>query len=87
MEAVGEEGQTEILLVTPIPIMAKLVYGQTTSAHSISAGHGPQVKARGMPRIMVRAAFQTRRTPVHFSVSDVKVGATWLVSVPPQPSH
>ena len=54
--------------------------GQANSApaYLLVTEQGPQVKARGMPKgpKMDRKAFQTKRTPVHYSVSDVRVGAT-----------
>ena len=87
----GEKGWTGRLLVAPIPIMAELVWDRLPqpAAYLLVMEQGPQVKARGMPKgpKMVREALQTKRTPVHFSVSDDKLGATWLGSVPPQPSH
>ena len=70
--------------------MAKLVCDRLhqPSVYLLVMEQGLQVKVREMPEDpqMVRAAFQTRRTPVHYSVLDVKVGATWLRSVLPQPS-
>ena len=51
------------------------------------AEQGPQVKARGMskgPKI-AREALQIGRTPVPSSASGVKIRATWLGNVPPQP--
>ena len=58
--------------------------GQTSLAHSISAGHihGPQVKARG-PKI-AKEAPQIGRIPVPSNASGAKVGATWFGNVPPQ---
>ena len=87
----GEEVWTELLLVASIPIMAKLVWDRLPqpTVYPLVVEQGPQVKVREVlkdPK-MVRAVFQTRRTPVHSSVLDVKVGATWLGSVLPQPSH
>ena len=87
----GEGGQTELLLVAPVPIMAELIWDilpQPTVYLQVMEQE-PQVKVRGMHKDpkMVRAAFQTRRTPVHSSVSDVKVGATWLRSMLPKPSY
>ena len=51
-------------------------------------GQGQQGKVKGMPKDpkMIRVMLQTR-TPVHFNVSDVKVVATCLGSVLPQPNH
>ena len=87
----GEEGWTELLLVAPIPIMAELVWDRLSQpeVYLLVAEHGPPVKVREMLKDskMVRAAFQTNRTPVHSSVPYVKVGATWFGSVLSQPSH
>ena len=75
----------------PIPIMAKLVWNRLPqpTAYLLVAEQQPQVKVKGMSKVpkMDRVMLQTRRTPVHFSVSDVKVGATWLRSVLHQPNH
>ena len=74
----------------PIPIMAKLVWDRLPqpTVYLLAVGQGQQGKVKGMPKDpkMVRVMLQTRRTPVHFSVSYVKVGATWLRSVPPKPN-
>ena len=90
IEAMVVGKQTE-LLVTPIPIMAKLVGDRLPqpAVYLLVVGHGQQGKVNGMPKDpeMVRVMLQTRRTPVHFSVSDVRVGATWLGRVPPQSKH
>ena len=91
IEAMGEGEWTELLLVTPILIMAELVWDRPPqpTVYLLVVEQGPQVKVREMPKDprMVRAVFQTRRNPVHSSVSDVKAGATWLRSVPPKPNH
>ena len=67
--------------------MAELVWDRLpqSAAYLLFTEQGPQVKVRGMPKDpkIVGAVFQTKRAPVHSSVSDVKVGATWLGSVPP----
>ena len=87
----GEEGWTGTLLVSPIPIMAKLVWDRLPqpTVYLLVTEKGPQVKGRRKHKgpKMARKALHAKRTPVHFSVSDIKVGATWLGSVPPQPSH
>ena len=71
--------------------MAKLVWDRLPqpTVYLLVVEQGPWVKVEEMPQDpkVVMAAFQTKRTPVHSSVSDVKVGATWLRSVLPQPSH
>ena len=65
--------------------------GQTASAHSICAGHGTATtgQGEGIPKDpkMDRVRLPTRGTPVHFSVSDVKVRVTWPGSVLPWPDH
>ena len=87
----GEGGQTELCLVISIPIMAKLVWDRLPqpTVYLLVMEQGQQGKVKGMPKDpkTVRVMLQTGRTPVHFSVSDVKVGATWLGTVPPQPNH
>ena len=87
----GREGQTGEPLVAPIPIMVELVWDRLPqpTVYPLVVGQGLQGKVKGMPKDpkMVRVMLQTRRTPVHFCVSNVKAGATWLWSVPPQPNH
>ena len=81
-EAVGEDRQTEMLLLNPTPTMVKLAWGNLPqlAADLPVKAQEPQIKVKGMPKgpKIVREDLQTKRTPVHFSVSDVKVGATWL---------
>ena len=71
--------------------MAELVWNRLPqpTIYLLVVEQGLQVKVKGMPKVpkMDRVMLQTRRTPVHFSVSDVKVGLTWLGSVPSQPNH
>ena len=86
----GGGGQIELLLVALIPTMAKLVQDRLPqpTVYLLVAEQQPQVKVKEMPKDpkMDRVMLPTRRTPVHFSVSNVKVGATWLGSVLPQPN-
>ena len=86
----GEGGQTELLLVIPIPIMAKLVRDRLPqpTVYLLVMGQGQQGKVKGMPKDpkMVRVMLQTRRAPIQFSVSNVKIEAIWPESVPPQPN-
>ena len=62
--------------------------GQTASAHSVSAGHGTgatvqsQRNAQGLKDS--QGSISNKKDP---SFSNVKVGATWLRSVPPQPNY
>ena len=88
IEAMGEDGWTGTLLVTPTPIMADLVLYRLPqpTAYLLVTEQGPQVKAREMPKgpKIPREALQIGRTPVPSSASGAKVGATWLRNVPPQ---
>ena len=70
----SNNGQTGLGRLPP-PTMYLLVMEQ-----------GPQSKVKEMPKDpkIDRVMLQTRSTTVYFSVSDVKVGATWLGSVSPQ---
>ena len=67
----GEEEWAELILVTPIPIMAKLVWDRPPQpiVYLLVMEQGPQVQVREVPKDpkMVRVVFQTRRaqfTPV-----------------------
>ena len=92
-EAVGEDGWTGTLLDVPTLIMAKLVWDRLLlpAGPLLAMARGPPLledrdRIPKDPKI-VREALQTKRIPVCCNVSDVKVEATWLWSVPPQPSH
>ena len=88
-EAMGEDGWTGTLLVTPAPTMAKLAWDRPPwpAVYLPAVVQGPQVKARDrMPKgpKIAREALQIGRTPAPSSASSAKVGATWLGNVPPQ---
>ena len=87
-ETIGEDGQTGTLLVTPTPIMGKLVWDRQpqSTSYLLVVAQGLQVKARKMPKYpkIPTEALQMGRTPVPYSASGAKVGVTWLGNVPPQ---
>ena len=79
-EAMGGDRWTGALLVTPAPIMAKLVWDRLpqSAVHLSDVVWGPPLlEARDQTPKGLKKAPPTGRTPVPSSASGAKVGATW----------
>ena len=80
--------QRVLLLATPAPIMAKLVWDRQpwSAEHLSDVAGGPHTSwGQGQNTQGLRRAPQTGRIPAPSSASDTRVWVIWLRNVPPQP--